>query len=129
MSRERENADDMVDMTSGVLLHRMTDLLGAGRLPIVFTRTYRSEDSRIGPLGVAWRHNYALQVGTAAGGTPWRLVLPTNFHVLFDGPGGTHTATPGFFYGATFTNIGWPPSDLVVSLKDGTTYCSVSQIA
>ena len=84
-----------VDLASGVFVLEKTDLTIPGRAPIVFTRTYRSDDTRVGPFGVSSRHNYELLVGVdGVNYAPWRMVLPTNFHVFFDGPNNTHTSTP-----------------------------------
>lgn len=49
---------DPVETSSGIFLHRRTDLTLRGRLPSVFTRLYRTNAATVGPFGVGTSTGY-----------------------------------------------------------------------
>jgi RHS repeat-associated protein len=51
---------DPINMATGNFVTDTTDIELPGNVPIVFTRTYNSCDSRSGVLGKGWRHNYEM---------------------------------------------------------------------
>jgi YD repeat-containing protein len=63
-------AGDPVQTFSGALLYSHTDLAIAGRGPSpVFTRSYNSADTRVGPLGPGWTHSYNARLRDPGDGT------------------------------------------------------------
>ncbi len=82
-----EAGEDKVDVTSGVLLHRMTDLVVPGRLPLVFTRIYKSKSRRVGAFGKGHAHTYDFSLAATGGSlddpTGLQLILPTNKKIRF----------------------------------------------
>ncbi len=51
-----------VDVATGEMFYRATDLVIRGPQPIVFGRRYDSRSTDDGPLGVGWRHTYQLEL-------------------------------------------------------------------
>ncbi len=106
-----------VDLASGLFLLNKTDLVVPGRLPLVFTRTYRSDSTRPGPFGYGTSHAFGVSLGQMAGGV--QLVLSTDYRVnFFSADGSVHKTTPAF-YGARYSGdtAGFPHA---VTFKDGT---------
>jgi hypothetical protein len=55
-----DGAREPVALSSGVFVLEQTDPVIPGRLPLVFTRIYRSRANRSGPFGFGWSHNFEL---------------------------------------------------------------------
>jgi YD repeat-containing protein len=53
-----KRAGDPVELSSGVFLHQATDLTLLGRMPIVLTRIYRTNDPTLGPFGIGSSTSY-----------------------------------------------------------------------
>lgn len=128
-------AGDPVDCSSGVFLHRRTELSIADVLPINFTRTYRPGDTIVRPFGKGTTHNYAMYLRTpVAGYSAVQLVLPDgaliDFNAVSSNPTGMytvyrHTSTPSPYYGATvvgYTSDASFGEIWTMTLKDGTRY-------
>jgi RHS repeat-associated protein len=49
---------DPVEPASGIFLHRRTDVSLPGRVPIVLTRIYRTNDPTLGPFGIGTSSSY-----------------------------------------------------------------------
>jgi RHS repeat-associated protein len=54
----RKRAGDPVELSSGIFLHEATDLTLLGRIPIVLTRIYRTNDPTLGPFGIGTSTGY-----------------------------------------------------------------------
>jgi RHS repeat-associated protein len=62
-----ETAGDPVNTFNGSLTTQAQDTVIPGRGPVIdFRRTYNSNDSRSGPMGPGWTHNYATRLTPAA---------------------------------------------------------------
>lgn len=65
-----------VHTLTGVLSLSATDVVTHGRGPsAVFTRTYNSNDSRVGPLGPGWTHGYDVRLVDPNNGTGQIVVV------------------------------------------------------
>jgi YD repeat-containing protein len=61
---------DPVNTATGSFAYARTDLAIAGRGPSpAFSRSYNSNDTRIGPLGPGWTHSYAVRLNDSGEGT------------------------------------------------------------
>ncbi|MDQ5826169.1 MAG: DUF6531 domain-containing protein [Chloroflexota bacterium] len=61
---------DPVHTYTGAFTYVYTDAVIAGRGPYInFVRTYSSNDSRVGPLGQGWSHNYNMRLANPGDGT------------------------------------------------------------
>jgi Domain of unknown function (DUF6531) len=59
-----------VNTGTGNYFFRRTDLALPGRqLPVIFTRTYNSQDTYTGSLGFGWTHSYNILLTEAPAGT------------------------------------------------------------
>ncbi len=114
---------DKVDVTSGTLVHSMTDVVIPGRLPVVFTRIYRSRATRSGPFGFGWSHNFELQLGLLpTDHSSFQVVLPTDTRLNFlSSEGFEHRGTP-VYWGARYSQVSDPLFEYQVVLKDGTVW-------
>ncbi len=68
---------DPVDLSTGLYVRKTIDLALGDAVPIVFSRTYRTRDSRPRPFGVGTNHSYGsfLRSSAAAGPRPFRSSL------------------------------------------------------
>jgi len=101
-----------VRTATGNYVFQRTDLAIPGRgLPVIFTRTYNSQDGYAGPLGPGWTHSYNVFLAEAAGtvstkwsdghgefyaslgGGAYRSLYGGVFNVLVKNPDGTFTFT------------------------------------
>lgn len=85
---------DPVDLSTGLFLHRVTDLRIADVLPIDIVRTYRTGDSAKHAFGVGMSYNYGLRFynpssSAGAGYTTFYLVLPDGSKIQFQLASGT----------------------------------------
>lgn len=65
-NRSASFTSEPVNTATGNYFYPQTDLILPGRgLPVVFTRSYNSQDPDLGPLGQGWTHSY--NVGLAEG--------------------------------------------------------------
>ncbi|MCI0151580.1 type VI secretion system tip protein VgrG [Paraburkholderia sediminicola] len=67
-SPQKTTSDHPVDVATGQKVLGQDDFTLPGRIPIVWSRSYRSTDQRTGSLGVAWKLPYATEVRTAPAG-------------------------------------------------------------
>lgn len=100
---------DPVQTFTGSYTYERTDLAIPGRGPALhFTRVYNSNDTRVGPLGQGWTHNYNVRLVNPGDGTgSVVLVAPQGRSIYYTNNNGTFT----------------PPQDVYISLvknADGT---------
>jgi RHS repeat-associated protein len=131
---------DPVDLSTGLFVHRKTDLVLPDIIPIDLERTYRTQDSVSRPFGIGASDSYEMfLIGDTSPYTYAELILSDGERIYFyrtsSGTGFSnavyaHTATPGSWYGATITNIesiSSPPpvtnTEWVLRKRDGTQYC------
>jgi RHS repeat-associated protein len=83
--------------SSGALSLSFADAVLAGRGPVpALTRTYNSNDTRVGPLGTGWTHNYDTRLVDPGGGSgDVVLVGALGRRDRFTNSGGTFTPRPG----------------------------------
>jgi RHS repeat-associated protein len=121
---------DPCDLGSGLFLLEKTDLVIPDVLPIVLTRTYRSQDGGARPFGIGMSHEYELYISTKNKLEGAELILPDGGQVhyswLSNSPLVTdwlleHTATPTRFYKSRLsvnpTGTAW-----VLTFRDGMVY-------
>ena len=133
---------DPVDLATGLLVLRNTDLLLPDVMPIELTRTYRQMDARCRAFGVGTTHPYDMFI--TGDHRPWtyqEIILPDGGRLHYDrvcspspcscpnpdpdgvcAPGNgyfEHTSTPGRFYKST---IRWNGHGWDLTLRDGTVY-------
>jgi RHS repeat-associated protein len=124
------NGGDPVDLGTGLMVYRRTDLVIPDTIPIVIERTYRPGDSNSYSFGVGTSSIYDLRLWSENNYHEADLVLPDGGTVLYKrvsaGEGYTEaeykaTETPSVFYGST---IKWDPSATgwELTLTNGTTY-------
>ncbi len=113
-----DHGGEPVALSSGVFVLQKTDLVVPGRLPLVFTRIYRSRGANPGPFGIGTSHSYRMLLASDAP-APTQVILPTNFRLHFINEAGTwvHRATPTY-WGAVYTPTGG--CGFAVTFKDGT---------
>ncbi len=75
-------AGEPVDLSSGLFVLQKTDLVLPGRLPLAFTRTYRTLDSSLGPFGPGTSHSYDTFVQSLSADA-LLLTLPGNSRTTF----------------------------------------------
>ena len=109
-----------VDLSTGLFVHRRTDLTVQGVIPIHVERAYRPADTRLRPFGIGSNHSYDVFLMGSA--NPWTyidVVLEDGARIHFDraSPGTgwadavyTHAQTPGRFY---HSSIRWYPSTVL----------------
>ncbi len=93
---------DPVQTFTGAYSYEHTDIAipGRGHTPI-FTRVYNSNDTRVGPLGQGWTHNYNIRLVNPGDGTgSVVLVGPQGRSILYTLSGGAFT----------------PPDDVYIAL-------------
>jgi RHS repeat-associated protein len=125
---------DPVNLTTGLFVQESTDLVVPDVIPIILTRTYRSQDLEPRPFGVGTIHPYAIFLWSAEQFQQADLILPDGGRIHYvrtsDGfgfadaifthqPGPTTTATPTEFYKST---LAWNDNGWDLTLKDGTVY-------
>ncbi|MEQ1727380.1 MAG: RHS repeat-associated core domain-containing protein [Vicinamibacterales bacterium] len=109
-----------VDLSTGLFVHRKTDLTVHGLMPLHVDRAYRPADARMRPFGIGSSHEY--EVFLMGSANPWTyidVVLEDGARIHFDrtSPGTgwfdaiyTHTQTPSRFY---MSSIRWQPSTVL----------------
>ncbi len=121
---------DPVDLGTGLMVYRRTDLMIPDTIPIVIERTYRQGDSNSYSFGVGTSSLYDLRLWSENNYHEADLVLPNGGKVLYKrtSPGVGYleaeykaTETPSIFYDST---IKWDPSEpgWELTLTNGTTY-------
>jgi len=91
-----------VNMFNGNFWHEHTDLVIPGRgVPMEFTRTYNSLDSRVGPLGPGWTHTYDMRLlidrTDPAKTIVTRVSAGGGRDAFHENPDGTYATSPGVF--------------------------------
>jgi RHS repeat-associated protein len=103
---------DSVDLSTGVFVHRKTDLYLDAAIPIALTRTYRSGDSGARPFGIGSSHPYQIFLSATAPYQEASLILADGSAIRYvrTSPGTDvlgavfeHVDTPTAFYGSTLT--------------------------
>lgn len=109
-----------VDLSTGLFVHRKTDLAVSGLIPIHVDRAYRPADTRTRAFGIGSSHSY--EVFLIGNANPWSyidIVLQDGARIHYERTSsGTgwfdalyeHTATPGQFYKSS---IRWHPSSVL----------------
>lgn len=131
-------AADPVSLATGQFIYSKTDLALADTIPIAFTRTYISNDSRSRAFGIGTTHSYNIFLVGDGDDTPanpftyQELILPDGGRVRFDriSPGTSytgavyvHVSSKTRWYGARLSHNdnantpGW-----TLTTKDGTVY-------
>ena len=107
---------ESVDLSTGIFVHRKTDLYVDGAIPIALTRTYRSGDSGARPFGIGSSHPYQIFLSATAPYQEASLVLADGSAIRYvrTSPGTDflgavfeHVGTPTAFYGSTLTGAGF----------------------
>lgn len=118
---------DPVDLSTGLLVVRKTDLFLPDVLPITLTRTYRPRDTVSRPFGIGTTHPYELLI--VGDKSPWTYadIIPpdgSRLHYERISPGTSfsdavyeHTSTPTWFYKSI---LAWNGNGWDLKLKDGT---------
>ncbi len=116
---ERTTAGEPVNLSTGTFSLEKTDMVLPGRLPIVFTRTYRTNGATTGPFGAGTSHSYFIFL--LIEGNLRTLVLPTGARLAFPQQGGGtfRNFTDPAVRGAVLTAAA--PGH-VLRFKDGTTW-------
>src|SRR5262249_66762 len=98
---------DPVDLSTGGFMLSATDLVGAGRLPLAITRSYRSGDTNPGVFGIGTRMGYEEAVQSTSA-TVLTLVSAHNARTPFvkQGDGSYTNSTVPMFRGARITVAG-----------------------
>ena len=120
LTRDGVRGGEPVDLATGLFVLDRTDLVVAGRLPVLPTRTYRTGDGAVGPFG---RGTSAFFTASVLHPTPTTLVYvePGNTRTTFtkDADGAFRTATvPGLRGAAFVANV---DGTLTLRLRDGGT--------
>ena len=107
---------DSVDLSTGIFVHRKTDLYLDAAIPIALTRTYRSGDMGVRPFGIGSSHPYQIFLSATApyqeasliqaDGSAIRYVRTTPGTDIL-GAVFEHVGTPTAFYGSTLTGAGF----------------------
>jgi RHS repeat-associated protein len=118
---------DSVDLSTGIFVHRKTDLYVDGAIPIALTRTYRSGDSGARPFGIGSSHPYQIFLSATAPYQEASLILADGSAIRYvrTSPGTDvlgavfeHVGTPTAFYGSTLTGAAaW-----MLATTDGVVY-------
>src|SRR5262249_54019774 len=125
---------DPVDLSTGLFVHRQTDMVLPDVIPIVMTRTYRTNDTGSRPFGIGASHSYEMfLIGDQANYSYVDLILPDGARIHFnrtspgtyaDGATFIHTSTPTIFYQSVLTGhviVGPSGANFWdLKLKDGT---------
>ena len=125
-------AGEPVDLSTGLFIYTKTDLVLPDIIPLTFTRTYRTNDTRSRSFGIGTTHAYDLMVvGDGTGCTYADLILPDGSRIRYTRTSGSncsnavleHSTTPTRFYKSRMMRD--PNSPLVkwlIKLTDGTAY-------
>ena len=120
-------AGDPVDLQTGLFVHEKTDLVVPDIVPINITRTYRNEDSFIGPFGRGTLHPFDIYLTFTTVCFCYQsivLVLPDGGEVMYDriSPGTSFsdavfeaTKSPTFYK----SRVSWNGSGWDLTFKDG----------
>lgn len=124
-SNEGNEGGEPVDVATGIFTLHKTDLTLPGRLPVVFTRQYRTKGTAAGPFGPGTSHTY--HVLLLLQGNLRTLVLPRGNRALFplQPDGSFRNATDPEFRGAVLTVTA---TGHALRFKDGTTWTFGSAI-
>ncbi len=118
---------DSVDLSTGIFVHRKTDLYLDAAIPIALTRTYRSGDSGARPFGIGSSHPYQIFLSATAPYQEASLILADGSAIRYvrTSPGTDvlgavfeHVGTPTDFYGSTLTGA----SFWTLATADGRVY-------
>jgi hypothetical protein len=109
-----------VDLATGIFTLAKTDLVLPGRLPIVFTRTYRSLGPTVGPFGPGTSHSYYVLLLIEQ--SLRTLILPdgTRFPFLRQPDGTYRNGADPAVRGAVLRDV--PGQAIALRFKDGTTW-------
>jgi RHS repeat-associated protein len=93
----QEQTGDPVSSYTGALSLEHADVAIPGRGPtIAFSRSYNSNDTRVGPLGPGWTHSYNVRLASPGGGTnDLILVGPSGRSDRYTWSAGAFTPPPG----------------------------------
>ncbi|MGH9783994.1 MAG: DUF6531 domain-containing protein, partial [Terriglobia bacterium] len=118
-SSGRNRGGDPVDLATGLFIMEKTDLTLPGRLPIVVTRTYRTNGAAAGPFGPGTSHTY--HVLLLIQNDLRTLVLPGGLRLAFpkQADGKFRNTTDPSVRGAVLTAVG---GNHTLRFKDGTTW-------
>ncbi len=112
-----------VDLATGLFVLEKTDLVLPGRLPVTFTRSYRTNSTYAGPFGTGTNHSYGVRlvVQNFYSNNTKTLVFPDGVRLNFaPQPDGTfRNFTDPAYRGAVLTQTG---SVHTLRLKDGMTW-------
>ncbi|MGH7205793.1 MAG: DUF6531 domain-containing protein [Nitrospiraceae bacterium] len=110
---------DPVDLATGIFVLQKTDLVLPGRLPVVFTRRYRTNGATAGPFGPGTSHPYHILL--LLEGNLRTLLLPEGARLAFplQADGKFRNTTDPSVRGAVLTDAG---TSLTLRFKDGTTW-------
>ncbi len=116
---ERKTAGEPVNLSTGTFSLEKTDLVLPGRLPLAFTRTYRSQGPPAGPFGFGTSQSY--QVLLLIQSNLRTLVLPSGAQLALpqQGNGSWQNFTDPSVRGAVITASG---SNHILRFKDGSTW-------
>ena len=121
-------ANDPVDLATGLFVMDKTDLHLSGVLPLALQRTYRPNDLLSRPFGIGATHNYAIRLWSANAYQEVDLITPdgARVHYTRTSPGNwyfdavfEHTSSPTIFYKS---RIIWNEGGWELKLRDGTLY-------
>jgi RHS repeat-associated protein len=65
-----------VNLSTGIFIHRKTDIRLTGRIPVSIERTYRTMDYTQGPFGIGSTYNYDTRLTLASTGERMTYILP-----------------------------------------------------
>jgi RHS repeat-associated protein len=110
---------DPVDLSTGVFVLKKTDLILPGRLPVTFTRMYRTMGATSGPFGPGTSHSYHILL--LIENNMRTLMLPGGARVLFvSQPDGTfRNLTAPSYQGSVLTGTA---TGHTLRFKDGATW-------
>jgi len=126
-------AGDPVDCSTGLFVHRATDLFVSDTIPLVMARTYRPKDPRSRDFGIGTNHSYGMFLSnpTPQSSTPpiVNLILPDGGRVSFGLVSGSglanavyqHNSSPTSWMSATL-RINAPADVWEITTRDKTVY-------
>jgi RHS repeat-associated protein len=110
---------DPVDLATGLFTLQKTDLVLPGRLPIVWTRTFRNQGSPTGPFGRGTAHAYQVWVGRQANQRILLLPDGRRFVLTLQSDSTYRNLTDRALQGAVLTE---PSGVSTLRWNDGTTW-------
>lgn len=118
-----KKAGDPVDVSTGFFYLDKTDMVLPGRLPVVVTRTYRTNMTNAGPFGIGTSASFeiSLQAPSVFDNQTIVLISPGNKQDIFSRQAnGTYiNTTAPSFRGAVLTNTGPQEPVFFLRFKDG----------